>query len=103
MRTKISKFLNYIDSLIPQQKHGPVPAHEMNQLNMHVKRSGSMVDCLGSCVVSLSRALISLLSTGPKVIKLFPCSTQQSTKFILLINVKMPAIVGIFNIYKHDK
>ena len=33
--------------------------------------------------------------TGPEVIKLFPCSTQLSTKFILLINVKMPTIVGI--------
>ena len=33
--------------------------------------------------------------SGPKVIKLFPCSTQQSTKFILLMNVKMPTIVGI--------
>ena len=32
---------------------------------------------------------------GPKVIKLFPCSTQLSTKFVLLINVKMPTIVGI--------
>ena len=32
---------------------------------------------------------------GPKAIKLFPCSTQLSTKFILLINVKMPTIVGI--------
>ena len=32
---------------------------------------------------------------GPEVIKLFPCSTQLSTKFILLINVKMPTIVGI--------
>ena len=31
----------------------------------------------------------------PEVIKLFPCSTQQSTKFILLINVKMPTNVGI--------
>ena len=27
---------------------------------------------------------------GPEVIKLFSCSTQLSTKFILLINVKMP-------------
>ena len=35
------------------------------------------------------------LRTGPEVIKLFPCSTQLSTKFILLINVKMPTIVGI--------
>ena len=32
---------------------------------------------------------------GPEVIKLFSCSTQQSLKFILLINVKMPTIVGI--------
>ena len=33
--------------------------------------------------------------TGSEVIKLFPCSTQLSTKFILLINVKMPTIVDI--------
>ena len=32
---------------------------------------------------------------GPEVIKLFSCSTLLSTKFILLINVKMPTIVGI--------
>ena len=31
----------------------------------------------------------------PKVIKLFSCSTQLSTIFILLINVKMLTIVGI--------
>ena len=35
---------------------------------------------------------------GPEVIKLFPCSTQLSTKFILLINVKMPTIVGILTL-----
>ena len=33
--------------------------------------------------------------TGPKIIKLFSSSTHLSTKFILLINVKMPIIVGI--------
>ena len=32
---------------------------------------------------------------GPEVIKLFSCSTQLSLKFILLINVKMPTVVGI--------
>ena len=32
---------------------------------------------------------------GPEVIKLFSCSTQLSMKFFLLINVKMPTIVGI--------
>ena len=35
---------------------------------------------------------------GPKVLKLFPCSTQLSTKFILLINVKMPTIVDILTL-----
>ena len=33
--------------------------------------------------------------SGPKVIKLLTCSTQLSTKFILLIDVKMPTIVGV--------
>ena len=33
---------------------------------------------------------------GLEVIKLFSCSTQLSAKVILLINVKMPTIVGIF-------
>ena len=32
---------------------------------------------------------------GPEVIKLFSCSTQLRLEFILLINVKMPTIVGI--------
>ena len=36
--------------------------------------------------------------SGPDVIKLFPCSTQLSMKFFLLINVKMPTIVGILTI-----
>ena len=59
-----------------------------------------------------------------EVINLFPCSTQLNMKFIMLINVKMPTIVGIlafismknttsgvkrqekysrFSIYEHDK
>ena len=32
---------------------------------------------------------------SPEVIKLFSYSSQLSPKFILLINVKMPTIVGI--------
>ena len=31
----------------------------------------------------------------PEVIKLFSCSTQLSMIFVLLMNVKMPAIIGI--------
>ena len=39
--------------------------------------------------------LLFVLSPGPEVIKLFSCSIELSTKLILLINVKMPTIVGI--------
>ena len=34
-------------------------------------------------------------SPGTEIIQLFSCSAQLSLKFILLINVKMPTIVGI--------
>ena len=37
----------------------------------------------------------SVLDQAMELIKLFSCSTQLSTKFILLINVKMPTMVGI--------
>ena len=39
--------------------------------------------------------LLLLHKTGPKVINLCSCSSQLSMKFFLLINVKMPTIVGI--------
>ena len=35
------------------------------------------------------------MSSGPEVIKLFSCSTLLSIKLFLLVNVKMPTIVGI--------
>ena len=38
------------------------------------------------------------LGSGLEVIKLFTCSTQLSTKYFLLINVKMPTIVGKVNL-----
>ena len=37
----------------------------------------------------------SFKNPGPEAIKLISYSTQMSTKLILLINVKMPTIVGI--------
>ena len=42
-----------------------------------------------------SKNTIKVKQPGLKVIKLFQCSAQLSTIFILLINVKMPTIVGI--------
>ena len=32
----------------------------------------------------------------PEVLKLFSCSAQLSMKFALLINMKIPTIIGIF-------
>ena len=42
-----------------------------------------------------SFVLFSQLITWPRGYILFPCSTQLSRNFTLLINVKMPTIVGI--------
>ena len=41
------------------------------------------------------REILWLQNPGPEVIKLFSCSTLLSMKCFLLINVKMPTIVGI--------
>ena len=51
--------------------------------------------CIDAYVTIRSNVLPCFNHPGPKVIKLFPCSTQLSLKFILLLNVKMPTIVGI--------
>ena len=46
------------------------------------------------------------LITGPEVMELFSCSAQLRLKFVLLINVNMPTVVGILTFiinYEHDK
>ena len=40
---------------------------------------------------------------GPELIKLISCSTQLSMEFFLLINVKMPIIVGILTFMSGKK
>ena len=45
--------------------------------------------------MTLKQQKVLSVTTGAEVIKLFSCSAQLSLKFILLINVKMPTIVGI--------
>ena len=42
-----------------------------------------------------SLCVILKTDTGPEVIQLFSCSAQLRLKSILLMNVKMPTIVGI--------
>ena len=38
-----------------------------------------------------------------QVLLYFLCFQTSDVVFIMLINVKMPTIVGIFNIFEHDK
>ena len=61
---------------------------------MHEKTCAIPIHCTGHCLIEISN-YNTLKDSGPEVIKHFPCSTQLSIKFILLINVKMPTIVGI--------
>ena len=45
--------------------------------------------------LSRDTCFITKVNPGPKVINLFPCSTQHRMVYFLLINVWMPTIVGI--------
>ena len=45
---------------------------------------------LQNCIVQAD-----ILEIRPQGLKTFSCSTQLSMKFFLLINVKMPTIVGL--------
>ena len=46
-------------------------------------------------VASPEKVSVHLEEPGPEGMKEMSCSTQLSMKFFLLINVKMPTIVGI--------
>ena len=48
-----------------------------------------------SHITTVTCRLLSTFEPGPEVIKLFSSSAQLRLKFILLINIKMPTIVGI--------
>ena len=51
------------------------------------------MECGGRC--GLERDVLCLPRPGPEEIKKIHAQTQLSTKFFQLINVKMPATVGI--------
>ena len=73
------------------------PAIELSQLELGGnKLAAREISYLGDFITEYP-PLVSIVSImpGPEVIKLFPCSTQLSIKFILLINFKLPTIVGI--------
>ena len=55
---------------------------------------GSGISWLYSLAFCFNKGLVNS-SPGPEVIKLFSCSVQLSITFTMLINVKMPTIVGI--------
>ena len=70
---------------------------QKNGLNEHTKQMfklmGNFFKFMLNIFVNWTNSTIQI--SGPEIIKLFSCSTQLSTTFILLINVKMPTIVGI--------
>ena len=57
--------------------------------------SGVVLDCVDFWTLPSYLLLLFCQSTWPRGYKFVPCSFQLSTKFILLINVKMPSLVGI--------
>ena len=61
-------------------------------------REGPHIEIGSLCARPLVLLVCGVSEPGPKVIKLFSCSTKLSMKFFLLINVKMPTIVGILTL-----
>ena len=57
-------------------------------------KKGSRKTCLPS-KNNGKHGSVHLQTSGPEVIKEISCSTQLHIKFFLLINVKMPTIVGM--------
>ena len=66
-----------------------------------------MATSLGTNAVAVTRAhcTLNIKTPGPKVVKLFSCSTQLSMKFVLLINLKLLTNANSFllNIADHEK
>ena len=63
-----------------------------------------MFSNIGAHSVLINLSFGSMVWHGPEVIKLFSCSTQQSIKFVLLINLKILTIPNSFllNIAEHE-
>ena len=72
----------------------PVPTAKTQLFIHNTTQHPKLVPKLSRDVLN-AKICILYMKTDPEVIKLFPCSTQMSKKIILLINVKMPTIVGI--------
>ena len=74
-----------------------LPNQGLGWLLRRCSTAGKASDLMSTLNLNYIRVLVpdACLWPGPEVIKLFPCLNQLRTKFILLINVKMPTIVGI--------
>ena len=70
-------------------KNGPPPPQPFSPCSLL-----SPFFCMPTCLSWQPNSLFEP-NHGPEVIIFFSCSTQLSMKFLLLINVKMPTIVGI--------
>ena len=84
------------------QNHSTCPGHRLSWLMSPWGSSYQLYRChllawmlLRQLHSSNLKSIPAICSPGSEVIKLFSCSTQRSMKFFLLINVKMPTIVGI--------
>ena len=64
---------------------------------------GSDANVLQSFRCSHIHSMEAVESPGTEIIKVISCSTQLSTKFILLMKIKMPTNVGILTFFLHDK
>ena len=68
-----------------------------NGIEISISSESKLLLCADVCAILFSHQDPETISRNlrPEVIKLFSCSTQLSMKFFVLVNVKMPTVVGI--------
>ena len=66
-----------------------------NKYTKALSRRATAAEQLGNLTMALEGKTQIYSCSCPEIIKLLSCSAQLRLKFILLINVKMPTIVGI--------
>ena len=96
--------INFILYILTGKRNAKVKyCHVLHVAHKHELHKLTMTRILSQA--SILFQFVDFVYQAPRL-KKCSCSTQLSTKFILLINVKMPTIVPVswhFNIYLHDK
>ena len=92
---KFCRFMWTSFSMLLLQSHFPCEGTVVDLLDADCSHDGIVLSNILSTCLEYLFSFVRHVPDRPRGYKLFLCSTQLSMKFFLLINVRMPTIVGI--------